>query len=94
MSAEYQLLVNVKEEAAADDGAYHDSHSAEGCSVVKPRQERHAAILWTIGALLLVNVLAWTFAGARIWAICRTVAANLDNQETRSLPRPDTGNGL
>lgn len=72
----------------------HDPHLRDGPTAKPLRQRGHTALVCGIVALLVVNVLAWVFASVRLKGIYHAIQESLDIVDTRSLPRPDTGNGL
>ena len=74
-----------------DPRLYDESHEIMEAS---PTKTNDRALILAIVALLFVNILAWAFASIRMKAIYHAIEANLDVAETRSLPRPDTRNGL
>ena len=61
-----------------------------------PRKPSNEALVWGLVAttLLVVNVLAWAYGAHRLSAIFHALQDALDTTDTRSLPRPDTRNGL
>lgn len=59
----------------------------------QPRSN-YSRVFYVALALVLVNVLVWTFAALKLKTIYDTVQDNLDIADTRILPRPDAGNGV